>query len=40
MHERERDTIDPMERRHKIAAVAAGLSVGFVLGVTSAGAAR
>jgi uncharacterized protein len=37
MHERERDTIEPMERRHKIAAVALGLSVGFVLGVTSAG---
>jgi len=37
MQERERDTIEPMERRHKIAAVALGLSVGFVLGVTSAG---
>jgi len=36
MHERERDTIE-MERRHKLAAVALGLSVGFVLGVTSAG---
>ena len=36
MHERERDTIE-MERRHKIAAVALGASVGFVLGVTSAG---
>jgi uncharacterized membrane protein YfcA len=36
MHERERDTID-MERRHKVAAVLLGLSVGFVLGVTSAG---
>ena len=36
MHERERDTIE-MERRHKIAAVVLGLSVGFVLGVTSAG---
>jgi uncharacterized protein len=36
MQERERDTI-PMERRHKIAAVALGASVGFVLGVTSAG---
>src|SRR5215208_6323267 len=36
MHERERDTIE-MERRHKIAAVMLGLSVGFVLGVTSAG---
>jgi len=37
MQARERDTIDPMERRHKIAAVALGVSVGFVLGVTSAG---
>ena len=36
MHERERDTIQ-MERRHKIAAVLLGLTVGFVLGVTSAG---
>jgi uncharacterized protein len=36
LHERERDTI-AMERRHKLAAVALGLSVGFVLGVTSAG---
>jgi uncharacterized membrane protein YfcA len=36
MHERERDTIK-MERRHKVAAVLLGLSVGFVLGVTSAG---
>jgi uncharacterized protein len=36
MQERERDTI-PMERRHKIAAVALGACVGFVLGVTSAG---
>ena len=36
MHERERDTI-ALERRHKIAAVALGLAVGFVLGVTSAG---
>jgi hypothetical protein len=36
MHERERDTI-AMERRHKIAAIALGLAVGFVLGVTSAG---
>ena len=26
-----------MERRHKVAAVALGASVGFVLGVTSAG---
>jgi uncharacterized protein len=37
MHARERDTIEPMERRHKVAAVLLGLSVGFVLGVTSAG---
>jgi uncharacterized protein len=37
MQARERDTIEPMERRHKIAAVALGVSVGFVLGVTSAG---
>ena len=37
MQARERDTIDPMERRHKVAAVLLGLSVGFVLGVTSAG---
>jgi uncharacterized protein len=36
MHERERDTIE-MERRHKVAAVALGVTVGFVLGVTSAG---
>jgi uncharacterized protein len=36
MDERERRTI-PMERRHKVAAVALGASVGFVLGVTSAG---
>jgi uncharacterized protein len=36
MHERERDTI-AMERRHKVAAVALGVCVGFVLGVTSAG---
>lgn len=36
MHARERDTIE-MERRHKIAAVALGVAVGFVLGVTSAG---
>ena len=36
MHERERDTI-AMERRHKVAAVLLGVSVGFVLGVTSAG---
>jgi len=36
MDARERETI-PMERRHKIAAVAMGATVGFVLGVTSAG---
>jgi uncharacterized protein len=36
MHERERETI-ALERRHKVAAVVLGLSVGFVLGVTSAG---
>jgi uncharacterized protein len=36
MQERERVTID-MERRHKVAAVLLGMSVGFVLGVTSAG---
>jgi uncharacterized membrane protein YfcA len=36
MQARERDTIE-MERRHKIAAVLLGVSVGFVLGVTSAG---
>jgi uncharacterized protein len=36
MHERERDTI-VMQRKHKVAAVLLGLSVGFVLGVTSAG---
>ena len=36
MDARERESI-PMERRHKIAAVAMGASVGFVLGVTSAG---
>jgi uncharacterized protein len=36
MRERERDSIE-MERRHKVAAVLLGLSVGFVLGVTSAG---
>jgi len=33
----ERDTIEPFEARHKIAAVAIGVSVGFVLGLTSAG---
>jgi uncharacterized membrane protein YfcA len=36
MHARERETV-VMERRHKVAAVALGLVVGFVLGVTSAG---
>ena len=35
--ERERDTIEPLERRHKVAAVALGLTIGFVLGATSAG---
>jgi hypothetical protein len=35
-HERERESFR-MERRHKIGAVLLGLSVGFVLGVTSAG---
>jgi uncharacterized membrane protein YfcA len=35
-HERERETVG-MERRHKVAAVALGVFVGFVLGVTSAG---
>jgi uncharacterized protein len=33
----ERDTIDPFQTRHKVAAVAIGVSVGFVLGLTSAG---
>jgi uncharacterized membrane protein YfcA len=36
MHARERASIE-MSRRHKIAAVALGVSVGFVLGITSAG---
>jgi uncharacterized membrane protein YfcA len=36
MHARERETVE-MTRRHKIAAVALGVSVGFVLGITSAG---
>ena len=35
--ERERDTIEPLERRHKVAAVALGVTIGFVLGATSAG---
>lgn len=33
----DRQTVEPFERRHKLAAVAIGLSVGFVLGLTSAG---
>ncbi|MBK6423259.1 MAG: sulfite exporter TauE/SafE family protein [Gemmatimonadetes bacterium] len=33
---RERDTV-PMQARHKVAAVVLGLSVGFILGITSAG---
>lgn len=33
---RERDTV-PMQARHKVAAVALGLAVGFILGITSAG---
>jgi len=36
LHGRERETI-AMERRHKASAVALGVIVGFVLGVTSAG---
>ena len=35
--ERERDQVDPFKLKHKLAAVAIGLSVGFVLGVTSVG---
>jgi uncharacterized membrane protein YfcA len=35
--ERERDQVDPFMLKHKLAAVAIGLSVGFVLGVTSVG---
>lgn len=35
-HERERETI-ALERRHKVAAIALGVFVGFVLGITSAG---
>jgi uncharacterized protein len=35
--ERERDQVDPFKRKHKVAAVGIGLSVGFVLGVTSVG---
>ena len=34
--ERERDTVE-LDVRHKVAAISIGLSVGFVLGVTSAG---
>src|SRR3954454_1374085 len=34
---RERDEVDPFTTRHKVAAAAIGLSVGFVLGVTSVG---
>jgi uncharacterized protein len=37
MVERERDQVDPFKLKHKLAAVAIGLSVGFVLGVTSVG---
>lgn len=33
----ERDTIEPMDVRHKVASVLTGVSVGFVLGLTSAG---
>jgi uncharacterized protein len=33
----ERETIEPFESRHKVAAVLVGVSVGFVLGLTSAG---
>jgi uncharacterized protein len=33
----ERETVAPFERRHKVAAVLVGVSVGFVLGLTSAG---
>jgi uncharacterized protein len=36
MHERERERIERC-RRHKVAAVALGVFVGFVLGITSAG---
>ena len=34
---RERDQVDPFTLKHKLAAVGIGLSVGFVLGVTSVG---
>jgi len=33
----ERETVEPFDRRHKVAAVGIGVSVGFVLGLTSAG---
>jgi uncharacterized membrane protein YfcA len=33
----ERDTVEPFERRHKLGAMLIGVSVGFVLGLTSAG---
>jgi uncharacterized membrane protein YfcA len=33
----ERETVEPFETRHKVAAVLVGVSVGFVLGLTSAG---
>lgn len=33
----ERETVEPFERKHKLAAVLIGVSVGFVLGLTSAG---
>jgi uncharacterized protein len=33
----ERETVEPFERRHKVAAVVVGVTVGFVLGLTSAG---
>jgi uncharacterized protein len=36
MHERERHSFE-MRRKHKLTAIALGVSVGFVLGVTSAG---
>ncbi|MFL5857526.1 MAG: sulfite exporter TauE/SafE family protein [Solirubrobacteraceae bacterium] len=35
--QRERDQVDPFTLKHKLAAVGIGLSVGFVLGVTSVG---
>jgi uncharacterized protein len=33
----ERETVEPFELRHRVAAVLVGVSVGFVLGLTSAG---